>query len=199
VVSDADPKEITLILAELQYGGPKHEDAVRTLRSLCLGPGGNLRACETLAWLSLGQHPQEAVEPFRRAMELKTQDAGLCRAFAVRLGQSGGADSVAALRRAAEIEPENFDTQERLAAYAILQKDYAEAFLRLRLVKKLDKSHAFAYYNALAFSAYQIGKVEEAKTAAARVRQYAATAQEQAVGEQLWNYVNGSGIPPAPR
>jgi tetratricopeptide (TPR) repeat protein len=196
-VGEADPTEITLILAELQYGGPKHEDSVRTLRSLCLGDRGNLRACETLAWLSLAQHPQEAVEPFRRAMELKTQDAGLCRAFAVQLGQAGSdAVAIAALQWAAEIAPEDADTQERLAALAMLHKDYAEAFLRLRLVKKLDKSHAFAYYNALAFSAYQIGKVEEAKTAAARVRQYASTAQEQAVGEQLWSYVNGSGVPP---
>ena len=200
VVTDADPTEITLILAEVQYGGPKHEDSVSTLRSLCLVGHGNLRACETLAWLSLAQHPQEAVDPFRRALELKTQDAVLCREFAARLGQAGSdADAIAALRRAAEIAPENSDTEERLAAYAMLHKDYAEAFLRLRLVKKLDKSHAFAYYKALAFSAYQIGKVEEAKTAAARVRQYASNAQEQAIGEQLWSYVNGSGIPSAPR
>jgi tetratricopeptide (TPR) repeat protein len=199
-VSEADPTEITLILAEVQYGGPKHEDSVRTLRSLCLGDRGNLRACETLAWLSLAQHPQEAVDPFRRALQLKTQDAALCRAFAARLMQAGSStDALAALRWAAEIAPEDSETQEMLAAYAMLQKDYAEAFLRLRLVKKLDKSRAFAYYKALAFSAYQIGKVEEAKTAATRVRQYASTEQEHAIGEQLWSYVNGSGVPPAPR
>jgi tetratricopeptide (TPR) repeat protein len=193
-VAPADPLEIAVLLAGIESD---RDDAVRRLRTLCAENPGKLPPHEALAWICLkGPHPEQSIEPFRRALELKTQDATLCFDFAVRLRPSiSDADYLSALRQATAIDPANSPAQKFLAAYALQHKDYAEAFLRLRLVKKLDRSQAFPYYNALAYAAYNIGKVSEAKSAAERAQHFASTPQQTRIAQQLLAYVNGGGIP----
>jgi hypothetical protein len=74
--------------------------------------------------------------------------------------------------------------------------DYPEAVTRLHLVKKLDRSSASAYYRALSFASFQIGNATEAKSAAERALQHAATPEDRRLAAELTNYINGAAPSP---
>ena len=106
------------------------------------------------------------------------------------------ADYLAALRRAAQIDPGFSAAQQLLAVYAFNTQDYPEAVTRLHQVKKLDRAQAFMYYRALSFAAFQTGNRDEAKSAAARALQYASTDEEHRLIDELTRLVTGAGSPP---
>jgi len=195
VVVPKDPLEIAVLLAGIQSHGTRRDEAIKTMETLAKNNPGKSAPLDALAWLYLtGPNPQAAAPSFRQALESGTRDAGLCFTYAVKLRASiPEADYLAALRRATAIDPEFSAAQQLLAVYAFNTRDYPEAVTRLHLVKKLDRAHACMYYRALSFAAFQIGNKEEAKSAAARAQQYASTAEEHRLADEVTRYVTGAG------
>jgi len=192
--AEVDPIVIAVLLAGIEARGPRREDALQTLQQLARANPGKLLPIESLAWVQLnGPDPKTAIEPFRQALAEGTRDANLCFQFAVRLRSAiPESDYVAAVRRAAEIDPAFSAAQQQLAAHAFNSHDYAEAVRRLHLVRKLERSHAFAYYRALSFAAFQTGDLEEARSAAGRARQYAANPVEKGQADEMMKFVTGA-------
>jgi predicted Zn-dependent protease len=187
-----DPLDTAILLASLEARGSRRPIAVNTLKELAAANPGKPAPVEALAWMELGgPNPTSAIEPFHRALELGTRDASLCFTIATTLQASmPEADYLAALRRAAELDPAFSHAQEQLAVYAFNHHDYPEAIARLRAVKKLERSNAFVYWHMLAAASYQTGNYAEAKSAAARLQQYAATADQKRIAEELSKLVN---------
>jgi tetratricopeptide (TPR) repeat protein len=199
-VEARDPVDIAVLLAGIEARGPQHDDAVATLEKLAKDNPGKTSPLEALAWIYLtGPHPQFAIAPFQQAVAAGTRDAVLCFSYAVKLRASiPDYDYVAALRRVAEIDPQMSEAQELLADHAFDNHDYAETVRRLHLVKKLERSQAFNYYRMLAHAAFETGDTVEAKSAAERAQQYAATAEERRMAEELVNSVaGGKSSPPS--
>jgi hypothetical protein len=195
----ADPLDVDVMLAGIEARGPHRQEALKTLEQLANANPGKLAPIESLSWIQLaGPDPQAAVVPFLRALESGTRDANLCYQFAIRLRTSlPDTEYVAALRRATEIDPNFSAAQQQLAAHAFNSRDYAEAVTRFHLVKKLDRAHAFTYYRALSFAAYQIGNVAEAKSAAVRAQQYAAEPEDRRLADAMVKALD-SGANPLP-
>jgi hypothetical protein len=170
-----DPVDMTVLLAGLEARGPRRPLAVKTLEELAAEHPDKLAPVEALAWIQLsGSDARAAVEPFRKALALGTRDGNLCLTFASKLRAAvPDADYVAALRRAAELDPASSQVQEALAAHAFDAHDYAEVVAHLHQVKKLEKSNAFQYYRMLSAAESQLGHTAEAKAAAARAEQFA--------------------------
>ncbi|HEY3839191.1 MAG TPA: hypothetical protein VGL72_21600, partial [Bryobacteraceae bacterium] len=63
------------------------------------------------------------------------------------------------------------------------------------LVKKLERANAFTYYRMLSLSAVQTGDQAEARTAAGRAQQFASSAEEKRIADDIVKFVNG-GKPP---
>jgi len=189
-----DPLQIGILLASIQARGPYRQNAIKALEQLADEHPGHTAPVESLAWIQLtGPDPKSAVEPFRRAIAAGTRDANLCFQLAVRLrGLISDADYVAALRRAADLDPDFSPAQQQLAAHAFNSHDYAEAVTRLHLVKKLDRAQAFKYYRALSFAALQTGNLTEAKSAAERAQQFAATPDEKRLAGEMLKFVSSS-------
>ena len=194
-LAEVDPLEIAVLLTWLEFSGPHHQEGLQHLEELAKAYPEKLAPLNALAWVRLGGPDRPAaITAFRRAFEAGTRDANLCFQFAMKMRTwIPDADFVAALRRAAEIDPAFSAAQEQLAAYAFDSHDYAEAVTRLHLVKKVDHAGAFVYYRALAIAAFQIGEVGEAKVAAARAQQYAVAQEDKQKAQELLNYVNGAG------
>jgi tetratricopeptide (TPR) repeat protein len=194
VVVPKDPVETALVLAGIEAHGPRRDAAIKAMEELAKANPDNPAPLESLAWTQLtGPNPQLASEPFQRALQAGTRNSFLCFNYAVKLRASiADSDYLAALRRAAEIDPQFSPAQELLAEYALKNHDYAEAVARLHLVKKLGRSQASAYYRALSFATFQIGNQQEAKSAALKAQQYASTAEEHRLADELARYEAGA-------
>lgn len=142
---------------------------------------------EGLTWIALREHKNpEAARHFARAGELGSRDAKLYYYAAARLhGELSDADFVAALRKAAELDPANYDAQRWLASIAMNALDYKEAVFRLKQVKKVDRKDAFPYFHALAYASFELNDPAGAKLAAERMRKFADTPEQIAQSEQL--------------
>jgi Flp pilus assembly protein TadD len=197
--NDAQPQPAPLdqlgfavLLASIEARGPYRHEAIVALEDLAKANPGSPAPLEALTRAQLaGSDVASAIVPFRRAVEAGTHDSELCIEYAVRLrGKIPDADYVAALRLAGEINPENPDIQQLLAAAAFDARDYKEAVNRLHQVKKLERSQAFSYYRVLAFAEFQIGDVTEAKSAANRAQQYAVSPEDKRLADELQRIVN---------
>jgi tetratricopeptide (TPR) repeat protein len=188
-----DPLETAVLLALIE-AGPHHDLAVAILEKLAKDNPGKPSPLESLTWMDLtGPHPVSAIPRFRQAVEAGTRDAFLCFNYAVKLrAWIPDYDYVAALRRAVDIDPQFSEAQEQLASHALNNHDYAEAVIRLHQVKKLERSQAFTYYRVLSYAAFQAGNAEEAKSAAQKAQQFASTAEERRMAEEIAGYVTGA-------
>ncbi len=194
VVTPRDPLQVAVMLASIQFYGPHRDIAIKTLEQLAHANPLRSEPLDALTWLNLGApHPQTAIPFFRQSLAAGTHDALLCFSYAVKLRTSiPEPDYVAALRRATEIDPTFSAAQALLGAYAFNNQNYAEAVTRLHLVKKLERVEACAYYRALSYAAFQIGKIEEAKSAAQRAQQLATTPEEHRLADEIAHYVTGA-------
>jgi hypothetical protein len=186
--------DFELLLAGIEVRGPNRQEGIQHLEELAKANPGDLAPIESLARVQLGSPDHLAsISAFRRAVEAGTRDANLCYQFATRLrAWIPDAEYVAALQRAAEIDPGFSAAQEEIAAHAFNSRDYVEAVRRFRMVKKMDRSRAFMYYRALAFASFQIGNSGDAKTAAARAQEYAVTPEEKRLADDLLKFVAGA-------
>ena len=186
-LESVDPVQTGVLLATLEARSTDNAPAIKSLQELMAENPQRLEPVETLAWIQLnGAAPVAAIAPFRRALQMGTRDATLCYEFAVKLNTViPDSDYVAALHRAAEIDPGLAPAQEQLAAHAFNHHDYPETLARLHAIKKLERSNAFPYWQMLSAAALQTGNVQEAKSAAANAAKYAVTADEKRRLEQL--------------
>ena len=192
-----DPVNIEVVLAGLEALGAHRPDALKKLQELAQENPTNPAPLEAMSGIEADSKDfQAAGAALHHALDAGTHNAVFCLQMALRLrGSLPDADYVAALQRAAELEPGLSPAQQLLAEHAFNSHDYAEAVKRLHLVKKLERANAFAYYRMLSLSAVQTGDQAEARSAAARIQQYASSAEEKRMAEDIVKFVNGAKPP----
>ena len=120
----------------------------------------------------------EAVTEWKRAVDLRIDDADLCFRYAA-LADERGFPARDALLRALALRPEFDDARFKLA---LLEKNAgraAEAVTQLRAMRKIDAKRAFAYWSAMADAYLDLNRRDEAKEAAGKAREHAANTGER--------------------
>jgi hypothetical protein len=190
-LAQVDPINIEVVLAGLEALGAHRKEAVQNLQDLARENRSNPAPFEALAGIQADNKDYNgAVDSLQHALDAGTHNAMFCLQLAIRLkGALPDTEYVAALHRAVELEPDLSVAQQLLAEQAFNTHNYAETVKRLHLVKKLERANAFTYYRMLSLSAVQTGDQAEARSAAGRAQQFASTAEEKRIAEDIVKFV----------
>jgi tetratricopeptide (TPR) repeat protein len=107
-----------------------------------------------------------------------------------------------------QLKPDYREAHYYLGFFAYNARQYKKAADHFLRMKRIDKDQAFSVYRALAYSHYQLGALDTAKSEAQQLKKYARDAQEVADADDLIEFINrdparekqqaGSAIPPGP-
>ena len=114
-------------------------------------------------------------------------DAALCYEFAIRLGGAGvpEEETRSALERAVALNAEFDDARYQLALLELNAGHFDQTIAQLRALKTIAPNRAFQYWATLSYALEAVGKNDEAKQAADRAKECAATPGERARAERL--------------
>ena len=90
-----------------------------------------------------------------------------------------------ALERAVALKPDFDDARYQLALLELNAGHFDETIAQLRALKSIAPKRAFQYWSTLSYALEAVGKNDEAKQAANRAKEYAATPAERARAERL--------------
>jgi tetratricopeptide (TPR) repeat protein len=141
-----------------------------------------------LALIELHQHDlKTARQSWQTAVGRGVQDAALCYRYAVLANTAGlpEAEIRSALERAVAVQPD-FDNALYMLAHLDNNADrYESAVAHLRAMRAIAPARQFAYWAAMAYALGELGRRDEAKAAAGRAAEHAATDEERARAAQL--------------
>ena len=96
-----------------------------------------------------------------------------------------GSSAIPVLKRAVELDPEYQNAHYYLAFCLMSDGKYQDAVDHFKRVKHIKIEQAFSYYHALAYSHYQLEKLDDAQKAAEAARKYARQVQDTASAEDM--------------
>lgn len=160
-----------VIYSDLSRTSPDDPDVSAALGAIALGKGDR----------------GGAQRQWKRAMEQGVDDAGLCYRFAVLAEEQGLAvdDLRSALERAIKLKPDFDDARYKLALLENNAGRYEIALAQFKAMRSVTPARAYGYWTAMAYAFNELGRREEAKTAAAQAATFAATPSERANAAQL--------------
>jgi tetratricopeptide (TPR) repeat protein len=130
---------------------------------------------------------ETARREWKRAIDLGIKDASLCYRYAI-LAEDASvpSDEVRqALQRAVDLQPDYDDARYKLALLEKNAGHYDTAAKHLLAMRKIAPARAFGYWNGLADALNELGRREEAQSAASRAATFAITPAEKALAAQL--------------
>lgn len=141
-----------------------------------------------LALIALQKHESNAGRQYwQSALDQGVQDSAICYRYAVLADAAGlpAAEIRSALERAIALRPD-FDN----ALYMLAHLDnnagrYESAVAHLRAMQTIAPARQFAYWAAMAYALNELGRREEARSAAGRAGEHARTDEERARAAQL--------------
>ncbi len=124
---------------------------------------------------------------WKSAMANGVTDAALCYEFAIRLGGAGvpEEETRSALERAVALNAEFDDARYQLALLELNAGHFDQTIAQFRALKSITPNRAFQYWATLSYALEAVGKNDEAKQAADRAKECAATPGERARAERL--------------
>ncbi len=119
---------------------------------------------------------------WKRAIEQGIADAQLCYSYAILADQAGlPADDIRpALERAVGLQPEFDDAHYQLALLEKNARNYEAALEQFHAMRTVSKTRAYTYWLALADTFNELGRRDEAQSAARHAGELATTAAERA-------------------
>jgi len=123
---------------------------------------------------------EDARRWWKRALELGLADGDICYRYAALLDGAGvaGAELRAALERTLELRPDLDGARWRLALLEENEGHDAASLAQLRAMKTVAPGRAHGYWCAVANAELGLGRNDEARQAAAKALELAATAEE---------------------
>jgi tetratricopeptide (TPR) repeat protein len=127
-----------------------------------------------------------ARQAWKRAIDQGIADAGLCYRYAILADAAGlpSEDIRPALERAVALQPEFDDAHYQLALLEKNARNYEAAVREFHALRTVPEARAYAYWLALADTFNELGRRDEAQSAAQRASEHAATAAERAHAAQ---------------
>ena len=153
------------LFTELDRDAPDSPDVAAALGVIALRKGDSAGARH--AW--------------KRAIDRGITDAQLCYRYAILADQAGlGAEDIRpALERAVALDPHLDDAHYQLALLEKNADRYEAALRHFQAIREVKDARAYPYWMALADTYNELGRREEAQSAAQRAAVYAITAAER--------------------
>ena len=156
---------------ELAAEAPENADISAALATI---------AAEQGDWTGARRH-------WRAALDHGIANAAACYRYGMLASDAGFVpeDVQAALERAITLQPGFDDAHYALAHLESNRGRYESAVGHLQAVKQVSAARQFSYWSSLSYALSELGRRQEAKDAATRAGQHAATAEERARAAQL--------------
>ena len=178
-VATLSPFDARVMLADLRLAGGDVAAAATAFRELAAERRDSPEVHAGLGAVALKQgNAGEAVNEWKRALELGIADADLCFRYAT-LADERGLPAREALLRALALRPEFDDARYKLALVEKNAGHVAEAVAQLRAMHHVGEKRAFAYWLTMADAYLELDRRAEAKEAAGKARQHAASLAER--------------------
>jgi Tfp pilus assembly protein PilF len=182
-VSDVPPVAAQLLFARLLLAAGEFERAAARFRAL----PDTAETSAALGAIALHQGDSDnARRAWKRAIDQGVTDAKLCYQYAILADQAGlpPDDIRPALERAVALQPDFDDARFQLA---LLEKNagHSDAALQqLHAMQMVSETRAYAYWLALADTFNELGRRDEAQSAAQQAHEHATTPAERAHAAQ---------------
>ena len=184
-VSDVPPVAAQLLFAQLLLAAGEFDRAAARFRAL----PDTAETSAALGAIALRQGDSEgARRAWKRAIDQGVTDAKLCYQYAILADQAGlpPDDIRPALERAVALQPDFDDVRFQLA---LLEKNgghYEAALEQFHAMRTVTETRAYAYWLALADTFNELGRRDEAQSAAQQAREHAtSTAERTHAAEQI--------------
>ncbi len=182
------PFSSRLLLADLSMAAGELDRAEELYRNLDRESPGNPNISIALGTIALRKGDRAgARNEWKHAIAEGAADASLCYRYASLADDAGlpASEIRAALQRAVTLKPDFDDARYKLALLESNAGDYEAAVVQLRSMRNIAPARAYSYWAALAYALGELGRREQAKTAAEQAMQCATTAAERANASQL--------------
>ncbi|PWU01162.1 MAG: hypothetical protein C5B51_23375 [Terriglobia bacterium] len=180
--SDVSSLSARALMAELLLATSRFDRSETLYRGLAADAPGNPDFPAALATIALRKdHPAEARHLWARALEAGISDPDICYRYALLAEDAGFAagDVRAALERAVELRPRFDDALYHLALVENNAGDSSNALRHLRSIQSVKPAREYQYWITTASALTELGRREEAKAAADRAVEIAATSEER--------------------
>jgi tetratricopeptide (TPR) repeat protein len=177
-VSDVTPAESQLLLGQLLLTAGEFDRAAAIFTSL----PDSAQVSAALGSIALHRGDFNAARlEWKRAISQGISDAQLCYHFAILADQAGlGAEEIRpALERAVALRPDFDDARYQLALLEKNAGHYQAAIEQFQAMRIVPDKRAYAYWLALADAFNELGRRDEAQSAARQASEHATTAVER--------------------
>jgi hypothetical protein len=187
-VSELSAGATGLLMADVLLASGSLERAEQAYRALAGQPATSADATAALGTIAFRRGDAAgARREWGRAIDQGVTDTGLCYRYAVLASAAGLQDDEIrpVLERVVALKPDHDDARFSLA---LLEKNagrHEEALEQLRAMRSVAPARAYHYWSAMADALNQLGRREEAKAAARRAGEHAASAEERAHAARL--------------
>jgi Flp pilus assembly protein TadD len=180
-VAEASPFESGMVLADLLALTNKTKEALSAYQQLANDNPDKPDVEESLGYLAWQSGDHDAARGhFARALATGTKNAQMCYDYAMlsRSGADAVKNALPAFRKALDLKPDYAEARVQLGLMLVNTRDYPEALVQLRQVKKVDPEQAQWFFPALAYAYLQTGDKEKARENAEFAKMWAKTPQQ---------------------
>jgi hypothetical protein len=177
-VSDVSPLASRLLLAQLLLAAGEFDRAEALFTAL----PDSAEVSAALGMIALHKQDSDGARlAWRRAITQGIADAALCYHYAILADQAGlGAEEIRpALERAVALRPDFDDARYQLALLEKNAGHYQAAVEQFQAMRMVPDTRAYAYWLALADTFNELGRRDEAQSAARHAAEHATTAAER--------------------
>ena len=182
-VSEVPLVAARLLLAQVLLAAGEFDRAEARFSSLAHDLPDSPEISAGLGMIALHRGDSAAArQAWKRAIQQGITDAGLCYHYAILADNAGlsAEDIRPALERAVALQPDFDDAHYQLALLEKNAGHYEAALREFHAMRRVPNARAFAYWLALADTFNELGRRDEAQSAAQHASEHAATAVERA-------------------
>lgn len=186
-VSDVAPLAARVLLGQLLLTGGAFDRAEMHFRDLASEAPGSPDVWAALGVIALHNgDAADARSAWKRAIDLGIADPQLCYRYAILADQAGLSpdDIRPALERAVSLQPDFDDAHYQLALIEKNARLYEAALHEFQAMRTVADTRAYAYWLALADTYNELGRRDEAQSAAQHAAMFAITASERSRAEE---------------
>jgi tetratricopeptide (TPR) repeat protein len=186
-VSSVPSLDARLVLAQVLLAAGEFDRAKTRFQALAIEAPQSAEVSSALGMIALHNGDSEgARRAWKRAIEQGMADAKLCYQYAILADQGGlSPDEIRpALERAVRLQPDFDDAHYQLALLEKNARNYDAALREFRAIRSVSEPRAYAYWLALADTYNELGRRDEARSAAQRASAHATTAAEHSRAAQ---------------
>ena len=186
-VSSVAPLKLRILLAQVLLAAGEYDRAHAQFMSIRQDAPDSAEIASALGVIALHEGDTEgARREWKRAIELGIADPELCYRYAILADQAGlpPADIRPALERAVALQPDFDDAHYQLALLEKNARHYEAALDEFHAIRHVPESRAYAYWLALADAFNELGRRDEAQSAARQASEHATTAAQRARAAQ---------------